>query len=105
MGITAEADVDIGGISFGDAAPYSVLQTSYALPTACLRFDAGAKSYLPATATPSVTTTTPTAKGHDGAKSGAAGVVRPFGAQGAGFTVMLVVSELVVVGSLFFMLL
>lgn len=106
LGLTAEADVDIGGISFGDAAPYSVLQTSYALPTACLSFDAGAKSYLPATATPSVTTTTTTtAKGHDGAKSGAAGVVRPFGAQGAGFKGMLVVSELAVVGSLFFMLL
>lgn len=105
VGLTAEADVDIGGISFGDAAPYSVLQTAYALPTACLKFDAGAKSYVPATATPSVTTTTTTAKSHDGAKSGAAGVVRPFGAQGAGFTVMLVVSELVVVGSLFFMLL
>lgn len=103
LGLTAEADVDIGGISFEDAAPYSVLRTSYALPTACMSFDAGAKSYVPATATPSPTTTT--TKGHDGAKSGAAGVVSPFGPQGAGLKGMVVVSELMVVGSVFFMLL
>lgn len=105
LGLTAEADVDIGGVSFGDAAPYSLLETSYALPTACMSFDAGAKSYVSATATPSPTTTTTTAKGHDGAKSGAAGIVSPFGAQGAGLMGMVAVSGLMVVGSVFFMLL
>lgn len=103
LGLTADADVDIGGISFEDAAPYSVLQTSYALPTACMSFDAGAKSYGPATATPSPTTSA--TKGHDGAKSGAAGVVSPFGAQGAGFMGTMAVSGLMALGSVFFMLL
>ena len=106
LGLTAEAEVDIGGISFEDAAPYSLLETSYALPTACMSFDAGAKSYVAATATPSSTSTS-TTKAHDGAKSGAAGaVVSPFGSQGAGsMKGMMVVSGLMVVGSFFFMLL
>ena len=98
MGLVAEAEVDVGGFSFQDAEPYSLLSTSYALPTACMSFDAGAKSYVAATAAAASTSATNEAtKGHGGASSGAAG---------AGLrSMMLLVSGLVVVGSVFFALL
>ncbi len=99
LGIVAEADVHVGGVSFEDDAPYSLLHTSYALPTACMSFDAGAKSYVAATATPSAT------QGHSGGKNGATNVVNPFGAQGAGLRGLMAVSGLMVVGSAFFMVL
>ena len=91
LGLVAEVDVDVGGLSFQDDDPYSLLHTSYALPTACMSFDAAKKSYGAATAT-----ATPT-KGHDGAKSGAADP----GLR----SMMLLVSNLLLVGSLFFVLL
>ena len=100
LGLVAEADVNVGGLSFQDSEPYSLLHTSYALPTACMSFDAGAKSYVAATAAAASATTT----GHGGAKSGAApGVI---GAQGtAGLNGMMLVAGLMVVGSVFFALL
>lgn len=106
LGLTAEAEVDVADVAFKDAAPYSLLRTSYALPTACLSFDEGAKRYGAATASPSPSATSTATKGHDGGKSGGAvGVVNPFGAQSEGLRGMMVVSGLMVVGSVFLMLL
>ena len=108
LGLTAEAEVDVADVAFKDAAPYSLLRTSYALPTACLSFDEGAKRYGAATASPSPSpsATSTATKGHDGGKSGGAvGVVNPFGAQGEGLRGMMLVSGLMVVGSVFLMLL
>lgn len=106
LGATAQAEVDLGDYSFKDAAPYNLLETAYALPTACMSFDAGAKSYGPATVTTSATGSATATKGHDGGKSGAAGAaVNPFGTQGAGWRGTMAVSGLVVVGSVCFVLL
>ena len=92
------------GHSFEDDKPFSLLETSFALPTACMSFDADAKTYGPASATSSASGTA-TAKGHSGGKSGAAAVVNPFGAQGVGLRGMVVVSGLMLVGSVCFVLL
>ena len=98
LGLVAEADVDVGGLSFQDGEPYSLLHTSYALPTACMSFDAAKKSYGAATATPTVTAGSAVGtKGHDGTKNGAPGV----GSR----SVMLLLSNLVLVASVFFVLL
>ena len=84
--------------------PYSLLQTSFALPTACLSFDAAAKTYGPASAAAAASATA--SKGHGGGgKSGAGVVVNPFGARGAGWRGVVAVSGLVVVGSVCFVLL
>lgn len=102
LGLTAQAEVDVGDYSFRDNKPFSLLETSYALPTACMSFDAGAKSYGPASATGSASATT----GHNGGKSGAvAGAINPFGAQGAGWRGLMAVSGLMVVGSVYFIIL
>ena len=107
LGLTAQAEVDIGDYSFADSAPYSLLETSYALPTACMSFDADARSYGPAAATASATGSADGSEGRsDGGKSGAAGVVNPFGVlQSAGWRGMALVSGLLAVGSVCFVLL
>ncbi|KAL9066955.1 MAG: hypothetical protein Q9161_007199 [Pseudevernia consocians] len=105
LGLVAQAELDVGEYSFKDNAPYNLAETSFALPTACMSFDAGAKSYGPASATSSATGSATATQGHSGGKSGAAGVVNPFGAQGAGLRGMVVVSGLMVVGSVCFVLL
>ena len=102
LGLTAEAEVKVANIAYGDSEPYSLLQTSYALPTACMSFDAGAKSYVAATAAAARASST---DGHKGGKSVAASVINPFGAPGAGLRGMVIVSGLMVVGSVFFLLL
>lgn len=104
LGLTAQAQVDVGDYSFKDNAPYSLLHTSFALPTACMSFDARAKSYAPAaaTATTSATGSAAAAKGHSG---GAAGAVNPFGAQGAGLRGMMLLSGLMVLGTVCFVVL
>lgn len=88
----------MGDYSFKANEPYNVLEKSFALPTACMSFDAGAKTYGPASATASGSKT-------GGGKSGAAGVVNPFGAHGPGLRGMMAVSALMVVGSVCFVLL
>ena len=98
----------MGDYSFEADAPYTVLEKSFALPTACMSFDAGARSYGPASATSAAAGGSGTAaagKGHSGGKSGAAAVLNPFGAQGAGLRGMMAVSGLMVVGSVCFLLL
>ena len=95
LGLAAAAEVNVGKLSFEDNEPYSLLHTSYALPTKCMSFDAGAKSYAAATAA-AATTTNSTTKGHGGAKSEAAGT---------GLRGMVLISGLVIVGSVFFVLL
>lgn len=104
LGLTAQAEVDVGDYSFKDNKPYNLLERSFALPTACMSFDAGAKSYGPASATAASATAT---KGHNGAKSEAAGVVNPWGAQGTGLrgTRTMLVSGLMILGSVHFVLL
>ncbi len=105
LGLVAQAELDVGEYSFKDNKPFSLIETSFALPTACMSFDAGAKTYGPASATSSATGSATATKGHSGGKSGAAGVVNPFGAQGAGLRGMVAVSGLMVVGSVCFVLL
>ena len=45
MGVIAEAEVDFGDYSFKDRDPYTVLSTGFALPTACVSFDGGKKTF------------------------------------------------------------
>ncbi len=45
VGVIAEAEVDFGDYSFKDKDPYTVLSTDYALPTACISFDVGKKTF------------------------------------------------------------
>lgn len=104
IGLTAQAEIDVADYSFEDNKPFSILETSFALPTACMSFDADAKTYGPASVTSSATGSA-TAKGHSGGKSGAAAVVNPFGAQGLGLRGMVLVSGLMLVGSVCFVLL
>ena len=105
LGLTAQAEIDAGGYSFGGSEPYSVVATAFALPTACVSFDAGAKSYAPATAT-AAGGRAGASGGHGGGRSGAAaGAVNPFGGQGVGLMGMVALSGLVLVGSVCFVLL
>ena len=98
----------MGDYSFEDAEPFSILETSFALPTACLSFDADAKTYGPATSSAASSASgsgSATAKGHSGGKSGAGAVVNPFGGREFGLRGVVVVSGLVLVGGVCFVLL
>ena len=98
LDLTAQAELDAGDVNFKADAPYTLLGTSYALPTACLAFDPGAKSYGPARATAAAPTAT---KGRGAGDSGAGGVANPFRAGWAG---ALAVAGLMAVGSTCFVL-
>ena len=45
LGVIAEAEVDFGDYSFKDKDPYMLLSTDFSLPTACVSFDVGKKTY------------------------------------------------------------
>lgn len=50
VGVIVEAEVHAGRFAFGEAKPFTVTQTGLSLPTACLSYDAQAKTYGPASA-------------------------------------------------------
>ena len=68
LGVIAEAEVDFGDYSFKDKDPYTVLSTDYALPTACVSFDVGKKTFGAPSATSSGSAAGAAAKaaGHSG---------------------------------------
>lgn len=100
LGLTAQAEINVGEYSFKDNKPFELLETSYALPTQCLSFDAGAKSYAAATATAAAAgSATAGGKGRSGAVGG--GDRNPF----VGWRGMLVGAGLVGVGSVCFVVL
>ena len=45
LGVIAQAEIDFGEYSFKDKDPYVLLSTDFSLPTACVSFDAGKKTY------------------------------------------------------------
>ena len=45
LGVIAQAEVDFGDYSFKDKDPYMLLSKEFALPTACVSFDAGKKTF------------------------------------------------------------
>ncbi len=65
LGVIAEAEVDFGDISFKDKDPYTVLSKDFALPTACVSFDVGKKTFGAPSATSSGSAGGKTA-GHSG---------------------------------------
>jgi len=50
VGVVAEAEVRAGVFALVESQPFTVTQTGFALPTACLSYDAQAKTYGPASA-------------------------------------------------------
>lgn len=50
VGVIAEAEVHAGVFALGEAQPFTLTQTGLSLPTACLSYDAQAKTYGPASA-------------------------------------------------------
>ena len=113
LGVDAEVDVHLGEVMVRDDLPFTVLSTGYSLPTGCVSFDAGAKTYgAPTTATtPSSTasaTVAPTNKangaGGKGTSGTSLGVSNPFGNRDTGVGRMKAVVGLLVIVSACFMM-
>ena len=85
VGVIAEAEVDFGDYSFKDKDPYTVLSTDYTLPTACVSFDVGKKTF----GVPSATSSggAPGATGKTAGHSIGAGLrdTNPLGQHSSGF--------------------
>ena len=83
LGVIAQAEVDFGDYSFTDKDPYTVLSKDFALPTACVSFDVGKKTFgaPSATSSGSVAGAAAKAAGH----SGGAGLreTNPLGQHGS----------------------
>lgn len=53
MGLVAQAEIRAGLFSIDDVAKWTAFKTAFPLPTACISFDAGAKTFVAATASAS----------------------------------------------------
>lgn len=72
LGLVAQAEIRAGPVIMDDVAKWTAVKTAFTLPTACISFDAGAKTYVAATASAS-------AAGGGGSKKNAAtaGIINP----------------------------
>ena len=111
LGVDAEVDVHLGEVVVRDDLPFTVLSTGYSLPTGCVSFDAGAKTYGAPTTTPSSTASAavaPTNKangaGGKGTSGASFGVLSPFGDRDTGVGRMKAVVGLLVTVSACFMM-
>ena len=111
LGVDAEVDVHLGEVVVRDNLPFTVLSTGYSLPTGCVSFDAGAKTYGAPTTTPSSTasaTVAPTNKangaGGNGTSGASLGVSNPFGKRDTGVGRMKAIVGLLVTVSAYFMM-
>lgn len=84
VGVIAEAEVHAGAFAFAEQQPFTAFQTGFALPTACLSYDAQAKTYGPASAVVASATASAGGKalpggGKDGKGAATGGKSNPLG--------------------------
>lgn len=72
VGVIAEAEVHAGLFALVEQKPFTAFQTGFPLPTACLNYDAQAKTYGPASAVVASATASAGGKGLPGGAKGAA---------------------------------
>ena len=101
LGVVAEAEVDIGGYSFKENDPITIVSKSFPLPTECISFDSNAKTYGPPTGTSGSSGSSGSSKP---TKSSAANLLRPLPHQNNGWGRLLVFTGLLLVVSACLML-
>ncbi|KAK3169421.1 hypothetical protein OEA41_008804 [Lepraria neglecta] len=110
LGVDVEVDVQLGAVVVRNDLPYTALSTGYSLPTACVSFDPGKKTFGVPTTTPlsstvSATATATATKGADGAGGkGTSGASPAFGERMPGLGRVGSVAGLLVAVSFCFMM-